>query len=206
MLLTSIELVIEALVQWQFLLTLFIIESVIRTLSHPKDAVEQLSAKEKTETIERANELHSRALSLIALVVAGVSIILSDSSNQETALPGLTLLALAASFLMVSHQSKNLVRGRRLWSQFQERTMEYGALSLFAGLILLYQFYSKAQTATVLLQGAFLVVLLIRLNAVQKLVRSDFRKWKKQEGISRLVWSVKAMIAAIQQKFDKIGN
>ena len=66
--------------------------------------------------------------------------------------------------------------------------MEYGALSLFAGLILLYQFYSDAEAATTLLQVAFGIVLLIRLNAVQKLTRSEFRKWKKKRGSSRVRW------------------
>lgn len=194
MLISVLQSAIALIVQWEVLLGIFVLESIIRAIAHPKDAVEQVDAEEKTNIISRANRLHSRALSLIALVVAGVSIILSRDSSQQSAIPGLTLLALSASFLMLSHQSKNLVRGRRIWSQFQERTMEYGALSLFAALILLYKHYSTASVGTTLLQGAFIVVILIRLNAVQKLARSDYRKWRKQEGSSRFIWTGKKLI------------
>ena len=180
--------VVSFLIQWEVILLLFVIETVVRSLCHPKDTFEQIPACEQEDIVSRANELHSRALTLVALVVAGVSIILSQGQDQGTATPGLTLLGVSVAFLMISHQSKNLVRGRRFWSQVQERTMEYGALSLFAGLILLYQFYSDAEAATTLLQVAFGIVLLIRLNAVQKLTRSEFRKWKKQRGSSRVRW------------------
>lgn len=162
--------VVSFLIQWEVILLLFAVETLIRILCHPKDAFEQIPACEKEDIISRANQLHSRALTLVALVVAGVSIILSQSQDQGTATPGLTLLGVSVTFLMVSHQSKNLVQGRWFWSRIQERTMEYSALSLFVGLILLYQFYSEAEAATTLLQVAFVIVLLIRLNAVQKLI------------------------------------
>lgn len=195
--------VVSFLIQWEIILLLFAVETLIRFLCHPKDAVEQVPGYEKDDIISRANELHSRALTLVALVVAGVSIILSQDPNQGTATPGLTLLGASVAFLMVSHQSKNLVRGRRFWSQVQERTMEYGALSLFAGLILLYQFYSDAEAATTLLQVAFVIVLLIRINAVQKLTRSEFRKWKKQEGTSRIMWTLTRAIEQVKSMVSR---
>ena len=203
MLQPTISSVVGFLIQWEVILFLFIFETLIRFLSHPKEAFEQIPACEKDEIITRANELHSRALTLVALVVAGVSIILSQEPNRGTPTPGLTLLSVSVAFLMVSHQSKNLVRGRRFWSQVQERTMEYGALSLFAGLILLYRFYSDADVATTLLQVAFVFVLLIRLNAVQKLTRSEFRKWDKQEDTSRARWTTTQSVGWVKSKISR---
>jgi magnesium-transporting ATPase (P-type) len=175
------------LTSWFTILGAFLVETAIAFLVNPREAL-KTPPKNETESISnRATELHSQALSLVALVVAVVSIIFSQSGD-EMSKSGMTLLGLSAGFLIISHQSNNLVHTRFIWSQLQERTMEYGGLALFSGLILLYRFYTDAGIAVIILYTAFIVVLAIRFNAVQKVVRSNFRKWKKQECVSRKRW------------------
>ena len=196
--------IVDFLIQWWVLFGVFIVESFTRIIVHPKESLENIDSEEKDDIVDRANELNSRALSLIALVVAGVSIILSQSQESQGFLPGLRLLALSASFLIVSHQSRNLIRNQRYWSELQERTMEYGALGLFASLILLYDYYSVATTGTIILQSAFVVIILIRANAVFKLTSSDYRKWRECVGGSRLLWLLRYEVNLLGDKIDWI--
>jgi di/tricarboxylate transporter len=199
--LETLSVVVPLLLDWKVLLLFCGIETVTRILSNPEEAFEKVEGDEKQNVIDRGNELHSRTLSLIALVVAGVAIVLSQEKSPESALPGLTLLGLSAGFLMVSHQCRNLVRGCLFWHRIQERTLEYGALSMFGGLILLSQFYSEAKTATMILQASFIVVLLIRFKAVYKTTKGEYSKWEKRNPeSSRITWFIKWLLEYLGNK------
>ncbi len=84
--------------------------------------------------------------------------------------------------------------------------MEYGAISLFAGIIFLYQFYSSNVMALRFLKVSYVSILLIRFSAVLQCFSKDWRKWNKTQDDSRFMFLISRIFSWFGTMINKVRN
>lgn len=156
---------------------LTILELIAYYLSHPDYFSESQQGKDSSQ--DRANQLQTRALTLVGVVFAIVTFAVSSGSSQNIDFtPSLTLLALSAGLLLISYQSKNLTQTIEFWAIVQETTLEQGFVAFIFGLSLL--FLSSNRTLGIIVTATATIVVLLRYYPVYRELRM-YRKMSKKE-------------------------
>lgn len=173
--------VLDALVllftRWYVFVGAFVVESIIGFWADPKFHIEiPRSSAQKEYLADLVSEVHSGTLSVLALVVAVISIIAASfGQSPHRPVSVLTILSLSASFLMLGYLFENLARTRPFWAIIQERSLHYGALGLFAGLVTMFRFFGYP--AYELLGAAFLLVLALRSYVLYTYIEINLDSW-----------------------------
>ena len=122
-----------------------------------------------------AREYNSRALTLAGLTFAGISLIYGTAQNPSLVAESLTVFVTSLSFFLVSYSLTLLVRYRRLYWVAQDKSLAFGYLAMFAGvLVLMYERFPAAFVAA--LVGFAFVAALHILEFF-----GDARHWRQQE-------------------------
>jgi hypothetical protein len=122
-----------------------------------------------------AREYNSRALTLAGLTFAGISLIYGTAQNPSLVAESLTVFVASLSFFLVSYSLTLLVRYRRLYWVAQDKSLAFGYLAMFAGvLVLMYERFPAAFVAAVV--GFAFVAALHILE-----LRGDARHWGEAE-------------------------
>lgn len=132
--------------------------------------------KEERERLQgEARDYNARALTLAGLTFAAISLIYGTAQTLSLIADALTVLIVSLSFFLVSFSLTALVNIRRVYWVGQDKSLAFGHLSMFAGvLVLLYGQFPAAFVAAAI--GLAVVILLHLME-----LAGDLRRWGQQE-------------------------
>jgi 4-hydroxybenzoate polyprenyltransferase len=164
------------------ILAFLILETGAKVLANPHYHFEVVGNKDENKrTKDMAREYHDRTLTLAGFVFAGISIIVSVAEDLSEFTNPLLLFALSLSLLMVSYQAKILTQTRRVWFTIQDKTLSYGFISLFIGVIFVYSEYSDS--SVYLLVSALLLIAVMRVIEARSEIGSQRKRWNKSDEV-----------------------
>lgn len=164
----------------------YIFETIITIIVNPKEqlAIIRHDTSEGSFTQERANTFRGRAATFIGFTIVIATFLLSSDNPHPDLDTALEFVWLTLGFLLLSYQMKSLTNLNRFWINLQEKTFEYGFLSLL-GLIFIFSIpYGENLGAYALWIGISLVVI-FRFYAVYKLIKGLSEMWERQTEKSR---------------------
>lgn len=186
-------------VVWALIIT-FVAETLITILVNPEEqlGVVRHDKSEGEFTQERADTFRSRAATFVGFTIVIATFLLSNQ-NQNPAVPqALQFVWLTLGFLLLSYQMKALTNLNRFWVNMQEKTFEYGFLSLLGLILFLSTPYSNGAGAWALRAGVFLVVI-FRFYAVFGLLRGLQTMWNQQKDTTRREYVTELVVSRINE-------
>jgi hypothetical protein len=130
---------------------------------------------EGEEIKPEAREYNTRALTLAGLTFAAIGLIYGTATNPSLVAEALTVLVTSLSFFLVSYSLEALVRFRRLYWISQDKSLAFGYISMFAGVLVL--FYERLPAAFAAGAIGLVIVSLLHLREFA----GDIRHWGKRE-------------------------
>src|SRR5213083_2227211 len=153
----------------------FLIEICVLVLLAPRMLLSMWDMAAGERIGKEAREYNARALTLAGLTFAGISLIYGTAQNPSLVAESLTVFVASLSFFLVSYSLTMLVRYRRLYWVALDKSLAFGYMALFVGvLVLMYERFPAAFVAAVV--GFAFVAALHILEFF-----GDVRLWGEQE-------------------------
>lgn len=167
---TLIDTVGEFLIQWVWLiiLTAFILEVCYVFTLFREYHLEVVTPEETVSDLAISLRGHALTLSGLTFTVIAILVALTDDPTQYADL--LAVLAVAVALLLLSFEIKELTRRKRVWFMMQEKSLAYGYMSLFLGVVLLY-YLSVPGVSWIVIFVVFIVASAIRYMTVRDQVQ-----------------------------------
>lgn len=127
---------------------------------------------------ELASNLRGHALTLAGLTFTAIAVLVGLADDPMDFAEVLEVLSIAVGLLLLSFEVKELTRTKRVWFTIQEKSLAYGYMALFVGVILLYYFAVPGLGAW-LLTAVFAIVVAIRFSTVVRQIRM-FRRMEAE--------------------------
>jgi hypothetical protein len=154
-------------------------------LVNPKEQLEIVRhSTEGNFTQNKAQTLRGRAATFAGFSIAIATFLISTDRAEQLVTQALQFVWLTLGFLLISYQLKTLHGLNRFWINMQEKTFEYGFLSLLGVLFALSNAYGSSVASTFLKLSIGLVVV-FRFYALGMLLRGLWRMWKRNDEDSR---------------------
>ncbi|MDZ7688124.1 MAG: hypothetical protein U5J64_05255 [Halobacteriales archaeon] len=179
MILTAIEYLSTLLrsYAWAILPVLLIFEFVIVFALNPKYHLEIVEVESNVNEQSDVFQTHALTLSGMAFTVVAILVALTDEPSRFV--DTLSVLATAIFFLFFSYEVREVTQTKKYWFTLQEKTLGYGFLSLFIGVVLLYDTAILDRRAWLLIAG-FAIVAGIRFLTIKRQMEM-FYNMKKNE-------------------------
>lgn len=165
---------------------IFFLETIVTILVNPEEQIE-IIRHDKSEgqfTQDRSETFRSRAATFVGFTIVIATFLLSNQNQDFSTALSLQFVWLTLGFLLLSYQMKSLTNLNRFWINMQEKTFEYGFLSLLGLILFLSIPYRNGAGAWALRAGIVLVVA-FRFYAVFSLLRGLQTMWDQQKDTSR---------------------
>lgn len=168
------------------IVAVFTVETTITILVNPEEQLE-IVRHDKSEgdfTKDRSETFRSRAATFVGFTIVIATFLLSNQNQNIAVSKSLQFVWLTLGFLLLSYQMKALTNLNRFWINMQEKTFEYGFLSLLGLILFLSLPYGDGAGGWALRIGILLVVI-FRFYAVLSLLRGLQMMWSQQNDLNR---------------------
>jgi hypothetical protein len=159
----------------------YLAEMGLLVLLAPRMLLTPFDEKERERIRDEARVYNVRALTLAGLTFAAISLIYGTAQSPSLVADALAVLVVSLTFFLVSYSLTALVHHRRLYWVGQDKSLAFGYLSMFAGVLVLV--HGQFPTAFAAAVVGFGFVGLLHLMEFA----SDIRHWGQRE------WSLGAL-------------
>lgn len=162
---------------WAFIPALLVLEYLV-VFGLNRDYHKEI-VRAESDVDERSRAFRTHALTLAGMAFTVVAILIALADNPSRFVDALNVLGVAIVLLFFSYEVKEVTQTRMYWFTSQEKTLGYGFLSLFVGVVLLYDAAIPGSKPWFLLVG-FLVVAGIRFLTVKRQMEMLHNMKKKE--------------------------
>lgn len=185
------------------LISVFLLETLITILVNPDEqlSIVRHDLSEGQFTQDRSETFRGRAATFVGFTIVIATFLLSVQNQTIAVSSAMEFVWSTLGFLLLSYQLKALTNLNRFWVNMQEKTFEYGFLSLL-GLILFLSVPYGNTTGARFLQLGIVLIILFRFFAVYKLLRGLHSMWKRNNDQSRKGY----FISLVGQRFHELRD